>query len=121
MRTQGERQNFNWRPNDYSSTTRLRYDLEVDHWLTSIKSATTKTSTSLSETFGFLGLLLGLVINLGIIIVLSLTHLFGWILGLNKRTLTVDTLDGHIKERRLTPSEVEEINRTKRPINIYED
>lgn len=84
MPTQGQRQNYQWRPNDNSSTTRLRYDLEAEHWLRSIKSASNKTSSAISS-FGTIGLLIGLVINLIIIIVLILSQLFNWILNGKKK------------------------------------
>lgn len=126
MPTQGERQNYLWRPNDNSSTTRLRYDLEAEHWLTSIKSATSNSSRSAGGEFVFIGLLFGLVVNLLFIVVLSLTSLFKWILGRykstpNGSTTTTITYGNGLPEKPLTPDEVDEIIRTTTPISIYED
>jgi len=114
MPTQGQRQNYMWRPNDYSSTTRLRYDMEVNHWLESIKSAQAKTQRSTSS-LPFIGLLLGLVINLISVVVLSLTYLFQWIIR------RVDNRTVELTYRDYTQEEVEEINRTVPHIDIYED
>lgn len=69
-----------WRPNDESVTTRLKYDLEVDHFYRSFKSAERKhTSTPISETFGTIGLVIGLILNLILLIVLSLTELIKYL------------------------------------------
>ena len=72
------RYNYNWRPNDYSSKTLLRYRLEGEHWYKSIKSASTESSTSLSETLGFIGVLISIVVTLLIIIFDGLISLIKW-------------------------------------------
>jgi hypothetical protein len=122
MPTQGERQNYQWRPNDNSSTTRLRYDLEAEHWLTSLKSASSRRSSGSggSGSFAFLFTFFGLVFNLLNIIVLALTMLFKWMFGLNKKPSRVVTHE-EVRERMLTPEEVDEISRNQTPTSIYED
>jgi len=42
MPTQSDRQNYQWRPNDNSVQTNLRYDLEAEHWTRAFKSAQMK-------------------------------------------------------------------------------
>ena len=80
MPTQGERQQYLWRPNDESSTTRARYDAEADHWYRSFKSAERKhTPVSIGETFGVIGLILSLFLNLILLIVLLLTDLIKYL------------------------------------------
>jgi hypothetical protein len=123
MVTQGDRQNYQWRPNDYSSTTLTRYDQEAEHWVRAIKNVQSNNKpVDFSKTFGFIGLLLGLVINLAIIIVLTLTQLIAWVLRqFNKQTVNQPNYDEDVvTERRLTVEEVAEINRTQKPINLYE-
>ncbi|WP_456442085.1 hypothetical protein [Psychroserpens sp.] len=62
MATQGDRQEFLWRPNDNSVTTRTRYDLEAEHWYKSFKSAEMKhKKVSLGETLDVIGLVISLI------------------------------------------------------------
>jgi hypothetical protein len=83
MPTQGQRQNFQWRPNDNSSTTKLRYQLEAEHWVNAIKSTTSKTTATLSETLGVIGLCISFIINLISLVVLLLTLIVKWLVGIN--------------------------------------
>lgn len=70
MNTQ-ERQNYLWRPNDESVTTRTRYDLEVDHFYRSFKSAERKHNiSSFRSDFGVIGLFVSLVFSLLTLVVI---------------------------------------------------
>ena len=83
MASQGERQEFLHRPNDESVTTRLRYDLEVDHFYRSFKSAEIKhKKASISETLGVIGLVISLVGSLIILVLLGLKELINWLRSL---------------------------------------
>lgn len=68
MPTQGERQQFLWRPNDNSSTTITRYDQEAEHWVKAIRGAKAKRGINepadISGVFNAFGLILGLIISL---------------------------------------------------------
>jgi hypothetical protein len=99
------RDNFPWRPNDYSSKTRLRYDLEARHWLDSIKRTTTNSSVSFGEALGFVGLVLGLIFSLFGLVVLLLKELFTWIRRLipKKKMAIIDD------DRWLSDKEMDEI------------
>lgn len=78
--TQGERQNYLWRPNDNSSTTRLRYDLEVEHFYKSFKSVESKHKpSSIGTDFGVIGLFISLVFSLLTLVVLGLIQLIKWL------------------------------------------
>ena len=69
--TQGERQSYNWRPSDNSSTTRLRYNLEAEHWLRAFKNAERKNKpSSISADFGVIGILFNLAFSLLLVVVL---------------------------------------------------
>jgi len=60
MATQGERQDYMWRPNDNSSTTITRYDQEAEHWYNSLKNAKSKDISNvnlLAELTSSLGLI----------------------------------------------------------------
>ena len=90
MPTQGERQNFLWRPNDNSSTTRLRYDLEAEHWVkafesSSCKSTTRKSSTSFSKNMAGLGLLFPAVFDLLSLLFTLFSNILKCIISLIKK------------------------------------
>ncbi|MGV6831290.1 MAG: hypothetical protein ACWA5P_07000 [bacterium] len=86
MATQGQRQDFLWRPNDNSVTTRTRYDLEAEHWYRSFKAAERKhRPRNIKEDLGVIGLIFQLVFSLIALIVLSIVELVKW---LNNRDLS---------------------------------
>jgi hypothetical protein len=92
--------------------------MEVDHWLTSLKSATSKTTSSFSETLGVIGLLLSLVVNLVVIVVLLLTYFFKWVLGVSRKPKTDEVI---VREPKLTFEELEKLHENTTPIDLYED
>ncbi|MUP45393.1 hypothetical protein E0K83_06495 [Gramella sp. BOM4] len=50
--------NFQWRPNDNGSLTNLRYDLEAEKWIQSVRRAETKLSRrSIKHVKGDLGII----------------------------------------------------------------
>mgnify|MGYP001555631555 CR=1 FL=1 len=78
--TQGERQDYKWRPNDNSSTTRLRYDLEAEHWYKSFKSVELKhRPSSIGADISVIRLLLQLVFSLLFLGMLGLIKFFKWL------------------------------------------
>lgn len=78
--TQGEKQNYLWKPNDYSSTTTLRYDLEAEHWYKSFKSAERKHKpSSISSNLGVISLFFQLTFTLLTLVVLGLIQLVKWV------------------------------------------
>lgn len=110
--TSGERQNFQWRPNDNSATTRLRYDLEAEHWVRSISDATQSKLESnnglMIKTFGGV---LGIALNLLSLIIMGIGALISW--GYNQKRkskvrkesrfvpLTDDELDARMNSGRM--------------------
>jgi len=110
MRRNGD--DYQWRPNDFSSRTNLRYGLEAEHWLTAFKSASNKTSVSLSETLGFVGIVVSLVFSLLLFIVLVLYEGYQYIAG-KEKTVKVEP-KAHIRNKlpyRLSPEETRRIYR----------
>ena len=80
MDTQEQRQNYNWRPNDESVTTRTRYDLEADHWYRSFKSAELRHKpSSIKSDLGVIGLFISLVFSLLTLIVVLLIDFIKWV------------------------------------------
>jgi hypothetical protein len=78
--TQGDRQDYKWRPNDNSVQTKLRYDLEAEHWTRAFKSAQINSKTSSAgEVFGVVGLCISLVSSLVVLIVLSIIDVIKWL------------------------------------------
>ena len=69
-----------FRPRDYSSTTRIRYNTEMDHWVKSIKSTQIDNRTpSFLESLSFLGSILGLIFSVILMILLSIKELIQWL------------------------------------------
>ncbi|MBL4664046.1 MAG: hypothetical protein JKY22_10965 [Flavobacteriaceae bacterium] len=80
MPTQGERQNYLWRPNDNSSTTTTRYEQEAEHWTKAFrKAANNNKPIDYRGTFGVIGLVLALLTNLITLIVLLVLQLIKWL------------------------------------------
>ena len=80
MATQRERQNFNWRPNDNSSTTLTRYSLEAEHWVNAVESAKRKNKTSsFSSDIGVIGLFFSLFFSLITLVVLCVINFIKWL------------------------------------------
>jgi hypothetical protein len=108
--------NFQWRPNDNSVTTNLRYDLEMNHWLKSFKSSTVSSTFKFSSSFVVIGLIFSLAINLIFFILICLSDFIVWLVDRVKKrdkriskTKPIDTLS---KER---------LDRMFNTKNIYED
>lgn len=78
MATQGQRQNFQWRPNTYDSTTLTRYDQEAQHWVKAFKNASRPQST-FAGTMGTVGLIFQLIIHLIWLVVLLCSKVLKWI------------------------------------------
>jgi hypothetical protein len=78
MATQRERQEFLWRPNDNSSTTNLRYDLEASKWMSAIKSNEIKANSyrTPAQVFGFIGLIIGFIFGVLYLILSGISELF---------------------------------------------
>ena len=79
--TQGERENnYVWRPNDNSVTTRTRYDLEAEHWYKSFKSAELKHKpSSFKADLGVIGLFISLAFSLLTLVVVLIIDLIKWL------------------------------------------
>ena len=84
MATEEERQGYNWRPNDNSSTTLTRYSLEAEHWVNAVESAKRKNRTSsFSNDIAVIGLIISLVFSLLTLVVLCVTNIIKWLKALN--------------------------------------
>lgn len=80
MPTQGDRQDFLWRPNDNSVTTRTRYDLEAEHWYRSFKAVETKHKpSSFRSDLNVIGLFVSLVFTLFTLVVVLAIDLIKWL------------------------------------------
>ena len=76
MKSQGDRQEYLWKPNDYSSATRLRYDMEVDHYMRSIRNnEISKKKTSISADLGTIGVVFSLMFSLILLVITSIIEL----------------------------------------------
>jgi|AntRauTorckE6833_2_1112554.scaffolds.fasta_scaffold66970_1 hypothetical protein len=83
MATQGERQNYNWRPNDYSSTTLHKYDMEAEHWTKAFRNASSNHTigdivTPVNSMIGVINLILSILS----LILIILIHFVKWLRSL---------------------------------------
>lgn len=123
MATQGERQQgFLWRPNDNSATTRVRYDLEAEHWLRSFKSAErSQRTTSFSSDLSAIGLFIGLFFNLISIIFMIVIKVLKWIFNISSNSIKKHS---EVKpEKRLTNEELRSKieSGNMKIVNVYEN
>ncbi|MFK7833240.1 MAG: hypothetical protein AB8B52_08185 [Winogradskyella sp.] len=80
MATQGERQNFNWRPNTNDSTNLTRFSQEAQLWVNAVESAKRKNKrSSFSGNVGTIGLLISLVFSLLTLVVLCVINFIKWL------------------------------------------
>lgn len=80
--------NFQWRPNDLSGETLLRYQLEADRWYDAVSDAHTQQMRSVgkySASIGFVSTVLGLILCTIYLIVLGILGLVKWLLGGTKK------------------------------------
>lgn len=79
---------FNWRPNDNSATTNLRYTLEAEKWVNAVSSAQRKARPgSSSGGFAFIGLLIQLVFCVSLLILLGILKLITLLVRLVETSL----------------------------------
>lgn len=64
--------NYNWRPNDNSSITNHRYDLEADKWFQSVQRAKVNTPQFSWGSFGSDLAAIGIIVSLPLSIILLL-------------------------------------------------
>jgi len=106
------RDNFQWRPNDNSSVTRIRYDLEAQHWLRSFKSASASSQpANWGQTFFVIGLVISFAANLIWLILICITDLIVWIR--NKLQARVELRESKKRD--------EELQRIAKEIKVKED
>jgi DNA segregation ATPase FtsK/SpoIIIE-like protein len=74
------RDNFLWRPNDNSATTNIRYSLEAEKWTKAFQSASTKSTVSLGEALGTVGLILSIITLSILFVLICISDLVKWIL-----------------------------------------
>jgi hypothetical protein len=80
MPTQGERQNFLWRPNDNSSTTLARYDQEAEHWYRAFKNAESKNRpVDYRGAFNAIGLIITFVVLVVGLAVMLIVKAIKWL------------------------------------------
>ena len=99
-------EDFNWRPNDNSATTLLRYELEAEKWMNAVSSAQRQTITrSSGKDLVFIGLVIQLFFCLLLLVVLFFLNIFKWMLGsirnmIEKRSEATKRTKGGVGEER---------------------
>lgn len=80
MATKTEQQEHRWRPNDNSSSTRLKYDLEAEHMLRSYRSAYRKQQTvSFGQCASVVGMVISLIASVVVLVVMGIVDLIKWV------------------------------------------
>lgn len=81
------RDNYQWRPNDNSPTTNLRYELEAQHWMKAFKSASiTSGAGSGGSAFMVIGLVISMLASIVWFIILGFVEIINW--GVNFRRIS---------------------------------
>jgi len=101
---------FNWRPNDNSATTNLRYTLEAEKWVNAVSSAQRKAQPrSISGDLAFISMLLHLVFSVLLLILLGILHLVTALVRLIETSVNKRKGPGRNKDKiKLTPEAEEE-------------
>lgn len=68
---------------DNSSTTRMGYNLEVQHWLTSAKSAQASSTSGLSA-LGIVGFFISIAVHIIMILIVLFLMLLEWVVRPNE-------------------------------------
>lgn len=80
MATQGQRQDYLFRPTTNDSTNLARYDEQANLWYRAFKSAERRNmTTDYAGTFNTIGLILSLIFSLILVILLSIVELIKWV------------------------------------------
>ena len=109
------RDNYQWRPNDNSSTTRLRYDLEAKHWTRAFKSASVKHHpANYGKDLIFIGVFLSIFINFISLLLLVVIEFIQWMRGKRKpyKPQSFSETHPHLVNNPLTEEEIEGIRKT---------
>jgi len=106
-----DRDKYLWKPNDNSIKTKIRYDLEAAHWLDSVKNATPNT-TSFSDAWGFVGLVLSMAFNILLLIFFILIDLIKWVIRVwpkRKKRVRYDDIPTFENKPELTDQDMRDI------------
>lgn len=81
---------FNWRPNDRSATTLLRYQLEADRWISAVNSAQRNSQPrSISGDLSFVGLILhgafAIILLVLLLFLQGVKSVLGWLEAIRAR------------------------------------
>ena len=101
--------NFNWRPNDHSATTNLRYTLEAEKWVNAVSSAQRRAQPrSISGDLAFIGMVIQLILCVVLLIVLGILQLIKALIRF------VETgINNHKKNKRNTAIRRDQISEKK--------
>ena len=81
-------ENFNWRPNDNSAKTNLRYSLEAEKWVNAVSSARRKNkSRSMVKDFLFIGMVIQLIFSVILLILYAVLKLTSLLVKLVEKSL----------------------------------
>lgn len=99
MPTQGQRQDFLWRPNNNDSTTLTRYSLEAEHWVKAVKSAEFNSKPKdWGAIFGTFGAVFMFFYAFVVLITSLLQKLFNW--------ASEDTIDNRTMAEQISEDDV---------------
>lgn len=111
-----KRDNYQWRPNDNSSVTRIRYDLEVNQWLKSLNKSNLKSQSNMGRDFAVIGLIFSTIFYLILFIIICISDFISWIIRINSKKKE----DKYIEEVLNSPPKHPPLNVTKRTIDEFD-
>jgi len=106
------RDNFQWRPNDNSVTTNLRYSLEAQKWTDAFQSASAKSTASFSKDLQAIGLILSFGVNIIFFILICITDSVKWFL--EKREEAIERKQAKIRKELLIETRNKLVNSIKK-------
>jgi hypothetical protein len=115
---------FNWRPNDNSATTNLRYTLEAEKWVNAVSSAQQKAQPrSISGDLAFIGMVVQLILCVVLLIVLGVLQLIKALIKLIETSVNNNTNKkrSEIREEEKVEEFVEDdlIGASKKPDKVW--
>ena len=115
---------FQWRPNDNSATTNLRYTLEAEKWVNAVSSAQRRAQPrSISGDLAFIGMVIQLILCVILLIVLGTLQLIKALIQLVETAVNNNRNNRNTTDRKdkISEAKVEEdfIGITKKPDKVW--
>lgn len=120
MKTQQNINSYMWRPNDNSVSTKIKYDLEAEHWVDSVNAAQryANRGASTEEVTAIVGGIFAILIGIIYFVGLFFKFLYRWVFQENKNSEPLNEKGYHS----LTNEEMELLRKSfkkNKPYDLY--